>query len=84
MDEATAALDNQTEAEVTKALTDVERGRTIITIAHRLTTIKNHDIIYMIDNGKVVSAGSYAELEKRCALFREMVRLGGALSEIFH
>jgi ATP-binding cassette subfamily C protein len=56
MDEATAALDNQTEAEVTQALSNAERGRTIITIAHRLTTIQNYDIIYEIDKGYITES----------------------------
>lgn len=72
MDEATAALDNQTEAEVTKALNEAERGRTIITIAHRLTTIQDYDTICVLDKGQVVGKGSYNYLARHCELFQEM------------
>lgn len=51
MDEATAALDSQTEAEVTKALQKAGEDKTIITIAHRMSTIENYDFIFKIDNG---------------------------------
>lgn len=74
MDEATAALDNQTEAEVTQALSCAEQGRTIITIAHRLSTIRDYDVIYVLDKGKIVAYGTYDELLKNCERFREMVK----------
>lgn len=75
MDEATAALDNQTEYEVTQALDRVEKNRTIITIAHRLTTVRNYDMIYVMDKGRIVSSGSYSLLLKNCVVFNEMVNV---------
>lgn len=74
MDEATAALDNQTEAQVTQALNQIERGRTIITIAHRLTTVKNYDKIVVLDKGRLVDVGNYDYLAQHCDKFREMVK----------
>ena len=75
MDEATAALDNLTEQEITSVLSTLE-NLTIITIAHRLTTIRSYDVIYVLDKGKVVSSGSYDELLEKCAVFQQMVKAG--------
>jgi ATP-binding cassette, subfamily B, bacterial PglK len=52
-DEATSALDNKTEKEVTNAINAAASGRTMITIAHRLSTVKNADKVYKIENGKI-------------------------------
>jgi ATP-binding cassette subfamily C protein len=61
MDEATSALDNNTEAEITEVLYSLE-NITLITIAHRLTTIRGYDLIYVLQDGKVVASGSYDDL----------------------
>jgi ATP-binding cassette subfamily C protein len=71
MDEATSALDNNTEKEVTEVLSRLT-NLTIITIAHRLTTIKDYDVIYVMKDGKVVSTGSYDGLLKNCETFRKI------------
>ena len=52
-DEATSALDNKTEKEVTNAINAAASGRTMITIAHRLSTVKNADKVYKIENGNI-------------------------------
>ncbi|MEO0376423.1 MAG: ATP-binding cassette domain-containing protein, partial [Cyanobacteria bacterium P01_A01_bin.17] len=64
LDEATAALDNETEKLVTDSIASLSSSSrlTLITIAHRLTTIKNCDKIYMLDAGKVVKSGNYEEV----------------------
>jgi ABC-type multidrug transport system fused ATPase/permease subunit len=72
MDEATAALDNQTEREVTRAINKASEGRTVITIAHRLSTIENYDVIYVMKEGRVVSEGAYESLLETCEVFRKM------------
>ncbi|MFD1412442.1 ABC transporter ATP-binding protein [Oceanobacillus jeddahense] len=70
LDEATAALDTVSEKEVQNALERLTQGRTTITVAHRLSTIKNYDHIIFIDNGKVQESGSYNELmEKKGAFY---------------
>ncbi len=74
MDEATAALDNKTEAEVTQALTAVGEGRTIITIAHRISTIIHYDVIYYLQKGTIIAQGSYQELMESSNEFREFVQ----------
>jgi ATP-binding cassette, subfamily B, bacterial PglK len=72
MDEATSALDNITEKHITEAIDALKGDRTIIMIAHRLTTVKNCDTLYFMKEGKIVQKGSYDELVKTNPQFREM------------
>jgi ATP-binding cassette subfamily C protein len=72
MDEATSALDNITERHITEAIDALKGDRTIIMIAHRLTTVKNCDTLYFMKDGKIVQMGSYDELVKTNSQFREM------------
>jgi ATP-binding cassette, subfamily B, bacterial PglK len=62
LDEATSALDNETEALVTEAIKSLSGTKTMIIIAHRLTTIEHCDCIYMLDKGQVVKSGSFSEV----------------------
>ena len=62
MDEATSALDNDTEQEVVKEIQQLKGKKTMIVIAHRLTTLQHCDRIYELKKGKVVNVGSYQEL----------------------
>ncbi|MCB0407386.1 MAG: ABC transporter ATP-binding protein [Bdellovibrionales bacterium] len=62
LDEATSAVDNETEAAIQRSLSRVARGRTVIMIAHRLSTIVNADQIYVIERGQVVQQGTHATL----------------------
>ena len=61
-DEATAALDNQTEREVTEAIANVHGTRTVIAIAHRLSTVKHCDALIYLRDGQLAGMGTYAEL----------------------
>lgn len=61
-DEATAALDNETEAEITHSMERLKKDHTIIIIAHRLSTVRDADTIFVLDNGKIVESGSHDEL----------------------
>jgi len=62
LDEATAALDNETESRVTAAINALAGTKTLIVIAHRLSTVENCDRVYMLEKGRVVKAGSYQEV----------------------
>ncbi|MEO0688271.1 MAG: ATP-binding cassette domain-containing protein, partial [Cyanobacteria bacterium J06649_11] len=62
LDEATAALDNSTEKLVTDSIALLSGSKTIITIAHRLSTVENCDHIYLLDSGKVAKSGKFEEV----------------------
>lgn len=74
MDEATSALDTRTEAKLQAALAGAVRGRTVLVIAHRLATIRNVDLVLVLDRGRLIEQGSYAELMARNGAFAELVR----------
>ena len=62
LDEATSALDNETEKLVSEAISSLAGTKTLIIIAHRLTTVAHCDRIYMLENGRIVKSGSYQEV----------------------
>ena len=72
-DEATSSLDNETERAVMKAIEELQGKKTIILIAHRLSTVKNANVIYEINAGQVVASGSFDELLEKSASFRRLV-----------
>ncbi|MCQ2753365.1 MAG: ABC transporter ATP-binding protein/permease [Bacilli bacterium] len=65
LDEATSALDNATEVIIQRALTELAKDRTCIIVAHRLSTIKQADLIAVVDEGKIVEMGTHDELLKK-------------------
>ena len=71
LDEATSSLDNLTEQEVMEAINRIGKEVTIILIAHRLSTVKNCDNIFFLENGKVVGNGTYDQLLETSATFRK-------------
>ncbi|OOE97469.1 multidrug ABC transporter ATP-binding protein [Salinivibrio sp. MA351] len=73
LDEATSALDGITEKLVMDAIHDFAGNKTIIMIAHRLSTVQQCDCIYMLEQGKVIDRGTYAELYEKNAIFKNMV-----------
>ena len=73
LDEATSSLDTQTERLVQEALERLAEGRTTIAIAHRLSTVRDADQIVVLDRGRVVEIGTYAELLARGGRFAELV-----------
>jgi ABC-type multidrug transport system fused ATPase/permease subunit len=83
LDEPTSALDSITEAKVQKGLQALISGRTAITIAHRLATVRNADRIFVIKDGKIAASGSHSELLRNYPEYREMVELqtGGFLED---
>lgn len=75
LDEATSALDTSSEAKVQKALDKASEGRTTIVVAHRLTTIRNVDKIYVFKSGSVVECGNHQELMSKKGHYYDMVML---------
>ncbi len=65
LDEATSALDNETERAVQQAFDELAAGRTTITIAHRLTTVRNADQIAVLDHGRILESGTHDDLLER-------------------
>ncbi|MCL6474652.1 MAG: ABC transporter ATP-binding protein/permease [Firmicutes bacterium] len=72
LDDATSALDSQTEANVQQALEHVMQGRTSIVIAHRLSTVVNADKIVVLDKGEVVDIGTHEELVNKPGVYRTL------------
>jgi len=73
-DESTSALDVHTETKLFKALEPILKDKTLITIAHRLSTVKNADMIYVLDGGKIVEQGSHDELEDQDGHYNQFIK----------
>ena len=73
-DEATSALDNTNEAIIQKNIEKVFKGKTVITIAHRLTTLKSADRIFVFDSGKIVQEGNFDSLAEKKGLFQNFLQ----------
>ncbi len=81
LDEATSALDVETEDRVKQAIDELRRGRTTFIIAHRLTTVRDADLVVFMDKGRVVEMGGFAELSLRNGRFAALLRAGGLLND---
>jgi ATP-binding cassette subfamily B protein len=81
LDEATSAVDNETEAAIQRSLARVSHNRTMVVIAHRLSTIRHADTIYVIDRGRVAERGNHEDLINRDGLYRTLweVQTGAAV-----
>ena len=76
LDEATSSLDAETENEINKTLEKLTKNKTTITIAHRLSSIKNSDRIILFSKGKIVGAGSHKELIKSSDYYKKLYHAG--------
>ncbi|WP_273996193.1 ABC transporter ATP-binding protein [Vibrio parahaemolyticus] len=79
LDEATSALDTATEVALHKALTEFLRGRTTLIVAHRLSAVKQADLIYVLEDGKVTQTGTHGELVEQEGLYQTLY--GGIQSQ---
>jgi ATP-binding cassette subfamily B (MDR/TAP) protein 1 len=75
LDEATSALDSESESVVQSALDAAAKNRTTIAVAHRLSTVRNADVIYVMDNGRIVESGTHSTLMAEQGRYFEMVQL---------
>ena len=75
LDEATASVDPENEHLIQAALSELTRGKTILTIAHRLATIENADQILVVDDGRIVESGTHAELIRQPGRCQQFVRI---------
>ncbi len=82
LDEATSSVDTESEQEIQKALTTLCRGRTTIAIAHRLSTLKNADHIFVIDEGRVIEAGTHEQLLEKQGVYYKLVKIQTELTRL--
>ncbi len=75
LDEATSALDTESERHIQTALNELMEGRTTVVIAHRLSTIMDADLIYVIEQGRIVEQGNHASLLARGGLYKKLYEL---------
>ena len=80
MDEATSALDTKTEAEVAKAISRLHGDVTVISVAHRLSTVKDADQLFFMEDGLVLASGTFDEVVERVPTFRQQAALAGLVS----
>ena len=74
LDEATNALDAKNERVIVENLNEYYKGRTVVVVAHRLSTVKNADQIVVIDNGKIVEKGTHSELIEKQSIYFHLVK----------
>ncbi|MEM1426397.1 MAG: ATP-binding cassette domain-containing protein, partial [Cyanobacteria bacterium P01_H01_bin.130] len=85
LDEATSAVDNETEAAIQRSLDKITQNRTTIAIAHRLSTIRNADCIYVMENGTLVEKGTHDQLlEDNASLYASLWRVQMGLKAVSH
>ena len=72
LDEATSALDSDSEAEVQKGLNQAMNNRTVIIVAHRLSTTQGADKIVVFDKGKIVDSGKHIDLFNKDGIYKEL------------
>ena len=81
LDEATSALDVETEGMVKQAIDDLSSDRTTFIIAHRLSTVRNADLVLFLDKGHIIESGSFNELAAKGGRFASLLRAGGLMAE---
>jgi len=84
LDEATSAVDNETEAAIQKSLEKITQNRTTVAIAHRLSTIRNADRIYVMEFGKLVEQGRHEELLEQDGIYASLWRVQMGLRDAIH
>ncbi len=75
LDEATSAVDNETEAAIQRSLDHITQNRTTVAIAHRLSTIRNADCIYVMEHGQLIESGTHSELLLKNGIYAGLWRV---------
>ena len=75
LDEATVSIDPENEHLIQHAISELTRGKTVITIAHRLATVKNADCILVVDDGRIAEAGTHDELIRQNGIYRRFTEI---------
>ena len=75
LDEATSSIDPENEHEILEAIGELTKDKTVISIAHRLTTVRNADKIFVIDNGEIVQQGTHEELVGEEGIYSRFIKL---------
>ena len=84
LDEATSAVDTETERKIQEALDRLVDGRTVFAVAHRLSTLRKADRIFVIENGQIKEMGTHRELlEKEKGVYRKLHKMQQEMSEFF-
>jgi len=81
LDEATSALDNESERHVQQALQTLQKGRTTLIIAHRLSTVEHADRIIVLDKGEVIETGTHAALLAQDGMYAHLFKMGSFVSD---
>ena len=82
LDEATSALDTRSEKAVQAALDDAKKGRTTVTVAHRLSTIRDADVILVMDHGRLMEAGNHEELLAKGGVYANLANQGVSFTSL--
>lgn len=77
MDEPTAAVDAESEALIRDGLHRLQQGKTMLTIAHQLYSVRDADLILVLKEGRIVEQGSHKQLTRRRGHYRELFKIGG-------
>jgi ABC-type multidrug transport system fused ATPase/permease subunit len=77
LDEATSALDGQTEADISDAIHRLKGSTTVVMIAHRLSTVRNADLVLYMDSGRIISQGTFDEVRSAVPDFDRQAQLMG-------
>ena len=84
LDEPTSALDRETEEHINQTISEIAKNKTVITVAHRLSTIEDYDEIIVLEDGKIVEQGTQEELMRKGGsyyhMYSEYMRTGGVIA----